>query len=160
MGEPGSDVATRVMNWVGLAQGFGKQYGVEPALILAQIQEESGGNPDAFPEDPARDGASFGLMQLLLPTARALGYGGTAKDLFDPVVSVRLGTEYIGSLIKQYGSDWLALIGYNGGPRAVRAYKLGYKFGAAVHYANVVFALTHYYQRRLTDLAAKPPAAT
>jgi len=159
MADPHEEAVARVLTWRSLAESLGKSHGVDPALILAVIENESGGNPDAFPEDPARDGASFGLMQLELPTARGLGFTGSARLLFDPVVSITLGTKDLAGGIHDYGTEYLAAIDYNGGPRAVSFYRAGYRFGPAVHYANVVFALRDEYRRRLAVLAAAAPAA-
>lgn len=145
--------------WRGLAEGLGEAHHVDPALVLGIIHNESGGNPDAFPENPDRDGASFGLMQVELPTARGCGFTGSARLLFDPQVNTLYGTLDLAGGMKTYGTEYLACIDYNGGPRAVAWYRAGYKFGPAVHYANVVFALRDYYRRRLAVLATPAPAA-
>jgi len=157
--DPLAEVAARVLTYHLLADSLGRAHGVDPALILAVIHNESGGDPDAFPENPARDGASFGLMQVELPTARGLGFKGSARLLFDPQVSMLYGTLDLAGGIHDYGTEYLACIDYNGGPHAVGYYRAGWRLGPAVHYANVVFALRDYYRRRLAVLAAAPPAA-
>ncbi len=155
MEDPHAAVAAQVARVRNLVLAAAERHTVTPALIMAVIHEESGGNPDAFPENPARDGASFGLMQLLLTTARALGFGGPARMLFDPATSIELGSQYLATLLMSYGSEWLALVAYNGGPRAVRLYRLGWRTGPAVHYANTVYALMQYYDRREKVRAAR-----
>jgi soluble lytic murein transglycosylase-like protein len=139
-------VSREVLAYAGLAAAAGAKYGVDPALVLAVIHEESGGDPDAFRVEPAVDDASFGLMQLLVRTARGLGFAGPLHLLFDPATNIALGTQALAGGIKAYGSMWLALIDYNGGPRAVRYYQAGWKLGPAVHYANVVWALRGAYR--------------
>lgn len=158
MPDPDIAVAQRVLNYRSVVQGLTAKYGLDPALVLAQVQEESGGNPDAFPENPARDGASFGLLQVLLPTARSLGFTGSARLLFDPVISLTLGIQYLDSLVRQYKNPWLALVAYNGGPWGVMRYRIGFVRDTDVHYANTVWANRDYYRRRLADLE-KPAAA-
>ncbi len=160
MADPHAAVAAVVLNYASLSESIAALHHVDPALVLAIIHDESGGNPDAFPEDPARDGASFGLMQLLLPTARSVGFTGAARFLFDPPINVHLGTAYLASLIAEHTNPWLALVAYNGGPRAVAFWSAGWRFGPAVHYANVVWALRAYYERRLSDLRARAAADT
>lgn len=158
MADSHATVAARVMNYAGLAEGFGTRLGVEPALVLAVIHMESGGDPDAFRVEPAVADASFGLMQLLLGTARGLGFATAPKFLFDPPVNVELGTRLLAVNTKQHGSPWLALIAYNGGDGAVGWYKRGWRTGPAVHYANVVTDLRDYYRRRVADWKAHQAA--
>jgi soluble lytic murein transglycosylase-like protein len=99
--------------------------GVPAQLIRAIIIVESGGNPLAIRQEPGGE-ASRGLMQLLLSTARSLGYNGPPDGLFDPALNVKLGTAYLWRLYQRLG-DWQAVISaYNGGIRP----ELG--FGARV----------------------------
>ena len=160
MADPHAAVAARVLNYAGLAEGFGERAHVEPALVLAVIHMESGGDPDAFRVEPAVVDASFGLMQLLLGTARGLGFAQAPKYLFDPPVNVELGTRLLALNTTQHGSPWLALIAYNGGDGAVGWYKRGWRMGPAVHYANVVWALRGYYLRRVADWKATQAPAS
>jgi len=152
-------VAARVERWWPAIDHAAQQYGVSQALLEAVIHEESGGDPEAFPEHPERAGASFGLMQLLLPTARAVGFNLTAPRLFDPALNIFLGAKYLSGLRADY-HDWrLALIAYNGGPWAVRRARVHLPPGPAGHYANVVLALSAKYAvRNLARLKAAGPA--
>ena len=89
---------------------------LDPALVLAVIQVESGGYYLA-----ASHVGALGLMQLLPTTAEeiagklGLDWRG-ADSLFDPVLNVTLGTAYIKSLEKRYGDVSTALAAYNWGP--------------------------------------------
>jgi soluble lytic murein transglycosylase-like protein len=58
-------------------------------LILGVIETESSFNERAFRND--RNGGSYGLMQLDVPTARDRGFTGAPADLYDPAVNIRLG---------------------------------------------------------------------
>jgi len=159
MVDPHEPTATRVLTFRLLAENFGSRYHVDPALVLAVIHMESGGDPDAYRAEPSVHDASFGLMQLLAGTARGMGFTGPVKALFDPPTNIELGVRDLAGGIHDYGDPWLALIDYNGGPGAVRWYRLGWKLGPAVHYANVVWALFAYYQRRLKDLETQAAQA-
>jgi soluble lytic murein transglycosylase-like protein len=96
-----------------IQQSAGK-YGVNPNLISAVVQAESGGNPRAV--SPA---GAMGLMQLM--PANVSQYG--VSDPFDPEQNIDAGTHQLADLLSQYNGDLnLALAGYNAGPNAVRRY--------------------------------------
>jgi soluble lytic murein transglycosylase-like protein len=63
--------------------------GFMPSLIMADIQQESDFNERAYRAD--RNGGSFGLMQLDVPTARDRGYGGDGLGLYNPELNIRFG---------------------------------------------------------------------
>ncbi len=82
---------------------------VDPVLIQAVIEVESGGNPRAV----SRSGA-IGLMQIMPSTGRYLGY--TRADLFDPEKNIEAGTKYLLEMgVKE--DLGLALRRYNCGPK-------------------------------------------
>ena len=96
-----------------------KSYGLDPALVLAVIQVESGGYYLAV--SPV---GAMGLMQLLPSTAEELA--GKLKldwrgsdSLFDPVLNIQLGTAYIKQLADRYGNVTTALEAYNWGPTRI-----------------------------------------
>jgi len=91
-----------------------KLHGVEPELIQAMIDIESGGDPSAL----SSKGAS-GLMQLMPSTAKAMG----VEDSTDPRQNIFGGTKYIAQQLKATGGDVsLALARYNAGPDNVTRY--------------------------------------
>jgi soluble lytic murein transglycosylase len=100
-----------------LAEHYAQQTGLDPALVLAVIQAESGGDPRAV----SRAGAK-GLKQLMPATAREVaGKAGIELDntdcLFDPQLNVRLGTLYLAELRRLFNDDpYLYLAAYNAGP--------------------------------------------
>lgn len=85
--------------------------GVDPSLVTAVAQTESGGEPGAL----SRSGAA-GVMQLMPATAQALG----VTDPYDATQNVRGGALYLRELLDRFGGDVrLALAAYNAGPGAV-----------------------------------------
>ena len=111
-----------------LLYGAAARHGVTPTLLKAVCATESGFNPRAYREEPARASlpptpdfpqggdASFGLMQVLARTARSLGYAGTLDGLFDAATSLDLGAKYLGQQLRRYnGSVPDAAAAYNAG---------------------------------------------
>lgn len=85
-------------------------------VVKAVIEAESGWNPRAYRAEPKINDASRGLMQLLLGTARGLGFDGSSEDLYDPAENIRLGVLYLSRLVTQHSGDVAAaLSAYNNG---------------------------------------------
>ena len=120
-----------VMRWKQHAEHWSRQTGVPTALILAVIDQESDGRPNAERPEPAylaklkttAAGAhklkvmqntgispehattSYGLMQPLLMLA--YGYGAKSKhDLLDPNKNIRYCTAHLAVLAKQTGTGY------------------------------------------------------
>ncbi len=92
---------------------------LDPWLVAALIRQESLYNPQARSVSDAR-----GLMQLLPSTAAhwapAAGLSPTALDLYDPQISLRIGTTYLKGLMDMFaGNPFRAVAAYNGGEQAV-----------------------------------------
>ncbi len=105
---------------------------LDPALVQAVIQTESGWNPYAVSPKGA-----FGLMQLIPSTAERYGVG----DVFDPVQNVNGGTHYLRDLLDRYHGDLKkSLAAYNAGEQAVE------KFGGVPAYSE-----TRAYVRKVTN---------
>ena len=87
------------------------KHGVDPNLVMAVMQQESGFNPRAR----SYKGAS-GLMQLMPATARRFG----VENIYDPAQNIDAGTRYLRFLLDTFDGDVeLALAGYNAGENAV-----------------------------------------
>ncbi len=101
---------------------------IDPFLVYSLIRQES-----AFDVRAASHADAFGLMQLLVPTARrvarALNDGDVERsDLFVPERNIRLGTAYLAGLFRRFdGDDVLVLAGYNAGEQAAERWRDRYR---------------------------------
>jgi len=92
---------------------------VDPFLVYSLIRQES-----LFDRRAVSPAAAYGLMQLLLPTARRMApRAGLSQvdlaDLFEPEINVRLGVTYLAELSKRFDNNpVLMLASYNAGERA------------------------------------------
>tara|TARA_Y100000590_G_scaffold443194_1_gene572300 strand:+ start:47 stop:2086 length:2040 start_codon:yes stop_codon:yes gene_type:complete len=94
--------------------------GTEKELVYAVIKQESAFDPKAISRVGAR-----GMMQIMPATGRIvskkINLSYTKKRLTsDPQYNVNIGSYYLYSLIEEYDSYLLALIGYNAGPRRIK----------------------------------------
>lgn len=86
--------------------------GIDPALVLAVVETESGQATGAISPKGA-----IGLMQVLPETAAEVGL----PDAADPATNLEAGCRYLAALLETFGGDVeLALAAYNAGPGAVR----------------------------------------
>jgi soluble lytic murein transglycosylase-like protein len=94
-----------------LIQTVAARHHVDPALVRAVVQVESGGNPEAV----SRKGA-MGLMQLMPETAVEMG----VTKVFDPQENLDAGVRQLRILLVRYNGDLdKALAAYNAGAGAV-----------------------------------------
>ena len=85
--------------------------GVPVSLVHRVIMRESRYNPRAISQ------GNYGIMQIRLSTARAMGYTGSASGLLDPEVNMTYAVKYLAGAYKTAG-------GSEGG--AVANYARGY----------------------------------
>jgi soluble lytic murein transglycosylase-like protein len=84
-------------------------------LVRRVIKRESGGRPHVV------SAGNYGLMQIKLPTARAMGYTGTAAGLLDADTNMTYAVKYLAGAYRVAG----------GNPsRAVHYYAAGYYYAA------------------------------
>lgn len=139
--------------YAGLIQEAAEAHDLDPALVAAVVEIESGF--DASAVSPV---GAMGLMQIMPGTAAEWGL----LEPFDAAANLNTGTEYLAWLIDRYGSEELALAAYNAGPGRVDACQCipangetpGYVrdvLAAAERYRLPVIALPYRGEYRLID---------
>ena len=94
-----------------LIEDISWRHGIDPLLVRAIIEVESGFNPRAVSPKGA-----MGLMQLMPSVAQCMGL----KDPFNPEENIEAGVRYLKVLLERFGHDLaLTLAAYNAGPEAV-----------------------------------------
>lgn len=94
-----------------------QKYGVPEALVKATIKQESNWDVNASRFEAHKGDASWGLMQLLLVTAReVLGNKElTTTQLINPRVNIEAGTKFILQNLNRFGNMRDAIAAYNAG---------------------------------------------
>lgn len=100
-----------------LVQKQAAAQGVLPAWVLGVMRRES-----AFDATAASSANAFGLMQLILPTAKDVGRKlgisiNTKDDVFPLETNVQLGSAYLAQMLTRFNGDYAqATAAYNAGP--------------------------------------------
>lgn len=105
---PKNATSAQVKGWIKQASA---KYGLDPCLVQALIEVESGGDEKAVSPKGAQ-----GLMQIMPGTARDLALA----EPFDPAANIDAGSRYLREQLKTFGDVRLALAAYNAGPEAVK----------------------------------------
>ncbi|OGG17269.1 hypothetical protein A3D78_03175 [Candidatus Gottesmanbacteria bacterium RIFCSPHIGHO2_02_FULL_39_14] len=100
-----------------------QKYDLDPQLIYATIMTESQGNEHAYRFEPRLNEASYGLGQILVSTARSLGFNGAPSELFIPEIGI--------DLIGRYHKKYLDKYGRLSPQQLARAYNTGSPFKQA-----------------------------
>jgi soluble lytic murein transglycosylase-like protein len=104
----------------GMAEQAASANGVPVSLVNRVIRRESGGNSRAVSR------GNYGLMQIRLGTARAMGYSGSAAGLLDPATNVTYAVRYLAGAYRAAGGNESRAValyarGYNATPRLQEA---------------------------------------
>jgi hypothetical protein len=133
------DSSDKVMRWGKEIQAASTKYGIDPAVIAAVIEQESGGNPEA--QSPA---GAIGLMQLMPKTADGVGV-----NPYDPAENIEGGAKYLAIQLNRFGNLEMALAAYNAGPGNVLNLRYLY-ISETQNYIRNVPALVNKYQSQFT----------
>jgi len=92
-----------------------KTHGLPAELVRLVVRRESNFNPRAVYQ------GNYGLMQIRLGTARALGYRGTAEGLLDPATNMTYGVTYLaGAYRAAHGDEARTILLYTRGYHGVQ----------------------------------------
>ena len=108
--------------------------GLDPAIFIAQLNQESGFNPKA--KNP-KSGA-IGIAQFMPSTAKGMGFTAGV----DPLRDIRMAAQYMKSKLKMYNGDYrLALASYNAGSGNVAKYGGVPPFKETQNYVNRIMSM-------------------
>jgi hypothetical protein len=111
-GAAGTSTLSGATPYADLFAQSGARHGVDPKLLAAVAQVESGFNPLA-----GSGAGAQGLMQFMPSTAKSLGV-----NPWDPASAIDGAARLLADSTRRYGSVPLALAAYNAGPGAVQRY--------------------------------------
>jgi soluble lytic murein transglycosylase-like protein len=105
-----------------LVARWATERGLEPGWLWSIMRVESNFDPTAVSWANA-----YGLMQIILPTAKNLARDtaitATADVLLQPAIAIELGTKYLARLLDRHKVYPLASAGYNAGGGAVAKWR-------------------------------------
>jgi len=94
-----------------LASSYAQQSGISPDIFVAQIQQESGFNPDA-----TSSAGAIGIAQFMPETAKSLGLNPR-----DAIASLKAAARYDANNLKAYNGDYAKMLAaYNCGGGCVQ----------------------------------------
>ncbi len=113
-----------LINWNDIKL-WSQNRGLDRYQVAGLIRQESVFNPRA------KSGANaYGLMQLLLPTARSVAKSYNAsstpnspEDLYQPALNIELGTAFLKDQITKFGRIEYVAVAYNAGPGRVSQWR-------------------------------------
>lgn len=123
MGREEWDIFYPLTNWDQITS-WAKNRNLDKYQVAGLIRQESVFNPRAKSHANA-----YGLMQLILPTARSTArkYGSTATitpdALFQPALNIELGTAYMRDQFDKFGRIEYVAVAYNAGPGRVAPWR-------------------------------------
>jgi len=135
-----ADKATPRQRFRAIARREAEARGLPPQIADAVMHVESDYNP------AARGGAGeVGLMQVMPPTARLLGFSGTVEQLAVPETNIRLGVRYLARAWQLAGGDiCTAAMKYRAGHGETRfsVKSVDYCRRIRIHLASVGYPVT------------------
>lgn len=113
---------------------FSKRHGLNTGFFARLIWQESRFDPNALSHANAR-----GIAQFIPSTARLRGL----KDPYNPADALEHSAQYLAEMVKRYGNEGMAAIGYNGGERRASGFLEGKGLAPeTVNYVPIITGLT------------------
>ncbi len=118
--------------YVDTIRNVAEKYGLDPKLVSAVAEVESG-----FSQDVVSSVGAVGVMQLMPETAESLGV-----DPHDAAQNIEGGAHYLRKMLDSFDGDIRkAVAAYNAGPEAVREYGGIPPYSETQHYVTSVLDL-------------------
>lgn len=147
------------LHWVNELNIIGKNFHIDPWIIISIIREESHFNENAVSSTNA-----VGLMQLMPGTANYIVSKfsiniPTSQDLVNPRVNMYLGCYYLKYLKERFNNDLYVVAAYNGGEGSVNKWSKAFSnsdndefieripFEETRNYVKKVFRSYHLYKK-------------
>jgi soluble lytic murein transglycosylase-like protein len=142
-------------SYASIIDGAATTYGIDPAILTALVNQESGFNPNAVSSAGAE-----GLTQVMPENFAADGI----TDPFDPTQSIYGGAKQLAGDLAQFGGNYAdALAAYNAGSAAVTQYGGVPPYAQTQNYvADILSSAARYEQQPQLEQspAASPPTTT
>jgi soluble lytic murein transglycosylase-like protein len=138
--EPPATAARTVDLYRAIAAREAAPRGLPAAIADAVMKIES-----AYDANARGRAGEIGLMQVMPPTARLLGFAGDDAALAEPATNIRLGVRYLAEAWRLAGGDLCtALMKYRAGHNETRFSVLSVRYcvAARAHLASVGYPLT------------------
>jgi soluble lytic murein transglycosylase len=155
MGREEWEIFYPLTNWNDIKY-WAKQRNLDAYQVAGLIRQESVFNARA------KSGANaYGLMQLLIPTARMMAkkYGSAttvdANSLFQPALNIELGTAYMRDQLANYGRIEYMAVAYNAGPGRVVQWRNSLPFEIDEYVEAIPFRETRGYVQGVIRNAAQ-----
>ncbi len=113
---------------------FSKRHGLNTGFFARLIWQESRFDPNALSPANAR-----GIAQFIPSTARIRGL----KDPYNPADALEHSAQYLAEMVRRYGNEGMAAIGYNGGERRAEGFLEGKGLAQeTVNYVPIITGLS------------------
>lgn len=124
-----------------MAVAAAQKYGIDPALVLAVVHQESG-----FRSNAVSPAGAQGLMQLMPATAASLG----VKNPLDAAQNLDGGVRYLAQQLRAFGGDASkALAAYNAGAGNVAKYNGIPPFPETQNYVRSILGSVEAYRKEI-----------
>jgi soluble lytic murein transglycosylase len=129
---------------------YAKTHGVDEALVLALVRQES-----RFVWEAKSAAGAAGLMQVMPHTARFVAGKMRMRDyrhkkVMDVETNITLGTGYLKLVLEQLGHPVLAAAAYNAGPTRARRWRGDRPLEGAIYAETIPFPETRDYVKKVT----------
>lgn len=118
-------------DWRAETRAAAMRHGIDPDIFEAQIQQESGFNPDVIYCRRDSSAGARGIAQIV-PVYHP------NVDPCDPMAALDYAARLMASHLRTYGNWTLALVAYNGGGGAVAAWNRGQAYAESIGYVRAI----------------------